>query len=245
MKTLIVALTALVVSEARADICGPADNRLPSHDPRVARFTEPDQFSGCAATLISKNCIVTTGTCANIKENAEFNVPLSIAGVPQRAAPEDTYTIDYGFLIGSRGGIGEEWAVTKLSPNFITGKSAGEVQGYFKIVSQKPKKNDPIKVIQYSHTLNTTHSQGEILHYAQTVSEGKVVKASLLLSSILEHNADTLYGASGAPIINAASGELIGINTHAGCNRSANAGTSIWGNAEFKKAITSCINSDK
>lgn len=232
-------LLVLLSSNSFADLCGMRDDRVAYADPRVARFTEPDQFTGCTVTLISKNCVVTTGTCANRKENAEFNVPSSIAGIPQRSSEEDTYTIDYGFLKGSRGGIGEEWAVTKLSPNPITGKSAGEVQGFFKVSTSRPKKSDKIIVVQYSHAPNTEN------HYAQQLAQGQIVKVRLLLPSIIEHNADTSYGAAGAPIINAQTGELIGINTHSGCARSANAGTSIWGTPKFKEAIEACLRSDQ
>lgn len=246
MKIFFFLLVAAFMNEAAlADICGKTDDRLPSNDPRVARFTAPDEFTGCAATLISKNCIVTTGTCAARKENAEFNVPSSIAGIPQRSRAEDTYTIDYGFMIASRGGVSEEWGVTKLSPNPITGKSAGEVQGYFNIVSRKPKKNDTVKVIQYSHAQGNPYE--DTLHFAQSSGQGVLVKAGLLfIPAILEYDIDTSYGAPGAPIVNISTGELIGINTHGGCrSKKTNAGTSIWGSKDFKKAIKACLESDR
>lgn len=247
--------SALTSQVAQADICGNTDDRIPSQEPRVARFTEPDQFSGCAATLISKNCIVTTGSCATRKENAEFNVPPSIAGIPQRSSAEDTYTIDYGFMIASRGGVSEEWAVTKLSPNPITGKSAGEVQGYFKLASGKPRKNDQVKVVQYAYALSdapyvvsgkvSANPFEDILHYAQSSSHGVLNAGLLFIPGILEYRIDTSYGASGAPIINTTTDELIGVNSHGGCTaKKSNAGTSVWGSKAFKKAIKACLDSD-
>lgn len=93
------------------------------------------------------------------------------------------------------------------------------------------------------------------MHYAQQGARGSLVKPAIfLIPEILEHNADTYAGAGGAAIINEATGEIIGINTHGGCAarymnpigaRYTNSGTSIWGSRKFKKAIQACINSDK
>ncbi len=263
MKVLFLVLGIISSQSVMADICGKVDDRAPSNDLRVARLVQGGQTKGCTATLVSNNCIVTMGTCVE-KDFAEFNVPASIAGVPQSSKAEDTYRVDPSFLKLESDGIGSQWGVMKLSPNIITGKSAGEVQGFFKI-SKKSRNNDPIKVIQYAYALPdapyvkydgvSVNPHADSIHFSQQVAYGKLVKAGIfLIPQIIEHSADTSYGAGGAPVIDVKTDELVGITTHGGCGarytnpigaRYTNSGTSAWGSRKFRKAILSCIQSDK
>lgn len=267
MKLKILAsATCLVISNlSYADICKKIDDRIPSADKKVGKLVKTGEKGGCGITLISKNCAVTIGQCAEDRDYAEFNAPQSINGQIQSVADIDRYEIDQSFIKYKIGGIGSNWAVIKLKENAHTGKAAGEVQGFYKIISKKPQTHDPIKVIQYSYALSDAsyvregdslpNPLGEILHFAQSEASGELIKAGIfLIPDILEYDADTSYGAWGAPIINRETNELIGINTHGGCNakypvklgaRYTNAGTSIWGSSAFKKAIISCISSDK
>ena len=264
MKALFLVLGIISSQAAMADICGKVDDRVPSSDSRVARLVQSGQTKGCTATLVSNNCVITMGACAESKDFAEFNVPASIAGIPQSSKAEDTYRLDTSFLKFENDGIGSQWAVIKLSPNAITGKSAGEVQGFFKI-AKKSRNNDSIKVIQYSYALPdapyvkydgvSVNPHADSIHFAQQVSFGKLVKAGIfLIPQIIEHNADTSYGAGAAPVIDVNTDELIGITTHGGCGarymnpigaRFTNSGTSAWGSRKFRKAILSCIQSDR
>lgn len=264
MKALFFVLGIISSQAAMADICGKVDDRVPSSDSRVARLVQSGQTKGCTATLVSNNCVITMGACAESKDFAEFNVPASIVGIPQSSKAEDTYRLDTSSLKFESDGIGSQWAVIKLSPNAITGKSAGEVQGFFKI-AKKSRNNDSIKVIQYSYALPdapyvkydgvSVNLHADSIHFAQQVSFGKLVKAGIfLLPQIIEHNADTSYGSGAAPVIDVRTDELIGITTHGGCGakytnpigaRFTNSGTSIWGSRKFRKAILSCIQSDR
>lgn len=262
---LVTMATTLFSGSALADFCGKSDDRFPVIEKSVGRLIKAGETRGCSATLVSKNCVVTMGSCMGDKDYVEFNVPASIGGITQNSEAEDIYTIDKSSLVLSTGGIGSEWAVVRLHPNSITGRSAGSVQGFSKVISKKPAKNDPVKVIQYSYALNDAYPvkyEGikgnpyeEVMHYSQQAARGVLVKPAIfLIPEILEHNADTYAGAGGAAIINEKTGELIGINTHGGCAaqytnpigaRFTNSGTSIWGSKKFKKAILACIQSDK
>nr|BDT29270.1 trypsin-like peptidase domain-containing protein [Bacteriovorax sp. HI3] len=248
-----------------ADICGNTDDREASNDPRVGKLVRAYSTAGCGATLINNSCIVTSGACANSTDYVEFNIPASIAGAPQNSRPEDVYYVDKSTVVYEAKGIGSQWAVMKLQANTITNKLPGEVQGYYKVASAKSKKNDPVKVIQYSYGLNDTeyvrsgrvkpNTNGDVIHYAQSTARGELVKAGIfLLPEIYEHNADTSYGAGGSPIINERTNELVGINTHGGCGASyvvtigaryTNSGTSVLGSKKFQKAIQSCLKSSK
>ena len=254
-------ITSLV---AHADICGKEDDREASFDPRVGRLVKTGETSGCGATLIGNNCIVSIGSCAISRDYVEFNVPQSIAGVPQTAAQRDRYFVDPNFIEYQKGSIGNEWAVLKIKKNEVTQLDAGQVQGYYKVANKKSPKNSNIKVIGYGYALNDLYDikKGEVpankypetLHFAQQVSKGLLVKSGIfLIPEILEHSADTSYGTWGGAIIDEKSNELIGITTHGGCRahytqtigaRYTNSGTSITGSKKFRNAVNRCLSLD-
>lgn len=137
----------------------------------------------------------------------------------------------------------------------------GEAQGFYEVATSKYRNNEPIRVVSYGYGLNDTdevrsgtvlpNTNGDVIHYAQQVSYGKLVKAGIfLIPSIVEHDADTSYGSGGAPIISENTNEIVGINTHGGCKavymnpigaRFTNSGTSVFGSKKFRKAIASCL----
>lgn len=203
--------------------------------------------------------MVTYGACTQNIDFVEFNVPMSIAGVPQFSYPADRYYINKNSVAFEARGIGQQWAVLKLLPNSVTGKHAGDIQGFYKVAKRKSEDNDPIKVIQYSYALSDTeyvregvnpNQYGDLIHFAQSSSSGSLIKASIfLIPEIIEHNADTSYGSGGAPVVNLKTGELIGISTHGGCRatylvtagvRHTNSGTSTTGSSKFRRAIEAC-----
>lgn len=252
MKKLMMVTLILMSTSVFSDICGKEDDRGPSFDPRVGRLVKAGETSGCSATLISNNCIVTIGSCVN-RDYVEFNVPSAIAGVPQASHEKDRYHLDPAFLQYDVGGMGNNWAVIKLQKNEMTNMDAGAVQGYYKVTQKKPSAKSNIKVIAYGYALNDlgdirsghipANRYPDTLHYSQQVSTGTLAKAgSVFLPEILEHTADTSYGSWGAPIINEA-GEIIGITTHGGCRAAAktNTGTSITGSKKFKEAVNKCL----
>ncbi|WPU64079.1 trypsin-like serine peptidase [Peredibacter starrii] len=261
MKFLIMSLIALTSINSFADICGQEDDRAPSFDTRVGRMVKADETRGCAATLVSNNCVITIGTCAVSRDYVEFNVPQSIAGIPQTSAIKDRYYIDHTFVRYETGGIGQNWAVMKLKKNEVTDLDAGQVQGYYKVATKKSLKNSTVKLISYAYALNDLYEikigevppnkYPEVLHFSQGSSTGKLVKSGLpLIPAILEHTADTTIGSWGAPIIDEKSNEVIGITTHGGCRatyinpigaRFTNSGTSITGSKKFKEAVNKCM----
>ncbi|MGE5087312.1 MAG: trypsin-like serine protease [Bacillota bacterium] len=262
MKTSLLLAVFLLSSTSFAEICGNSDDRVPSADPKVGRLVKAGETQGCTAALVGKNCLITIGACAENRDYVEFNVPASIGGVPQASSAEDRYDVIKSETKFSAQGIGNQWAVMKLAANKITGKAAGDVQGFYNVAKQKSHDNDPIRVVSYGYALGDTYEikydhkynanpYADVLHYAQAVSYGKLVKAGIfLIPEIVEHNADTSYGSWGAPIISQVTNEIVGISTHGGCQaeyvvsagaRYTNAGTSVTGNSKFKKAIAACL----
>lgn len=253
---------SLFVLDTHADICGKTDDRAPSHDLKVGRLVRTGEQKGCGITLVGRKCAITVGECADTRDYAEFNVPISIDGVPQASDSRDVYYIKKGSAVFSRGGIGDQWAVLQLEKNRITNKYPGDVQGYYQVASRKFKNNEPIRVVSYGYAgpdLDVVKSgevqassHSSVMSYSQQVSFGKLVKAGILfLPSILEHNADTTFGSWGGPIISERTNEVIGINTHGGCKakymnpigaRFTNSGTSIFGHKKFREAIKACLN---
>lgn len=261
MKAVIASLILVTSINSYADICGKEDDRVPSFDTRVGRMVKADETKGCAATLVGNNCVISIGTCAVTRDYVEFNVPQSIAGIPQISAMKDRYYIDHTFVRYETGGIGQNWAVLKLKKNEFTDLDAGQVQGYYKVASKKSPKNSNVKLISYAYALNDLYeikigevppnNYPETLHFSQGVSSGKLVKSGLpLIPAILEHTADTTIGSWGAPLIDEKSNEVIGITTHGGCRatyvtpagaRFTNSGTSITGSKKFKEAVKACL----
>lgn len=258
---LVLPLLLLMTVTSSADICGKTDDRILSFDPKVGRLSKEGSHQGCVATLISKNCVITVGECAEDRDYVEFNVPVSIAGIPQASLPEDTYYVSKGTAAFEKNGIGGQWAVLKLEPNKLTGKLPGDVQGFYRVATGGYRNNEPIRVVQFSYALNDTdyvrsgdviaNANGDSMHFAQQVSHGRLVKAGIfLIPQIIEHDADTSYGSWGAPVISERTNEVVGISTHGGCQakymvpagaRYTNSGTSVYGSRSFRKAIEACL----
>lgn len=235
----IFSMVLMMSVSAFADICG-KDDRTESFDPRVGRLVSEGNTQGCTVALVGESCVVTAGNCVT-HDYVEFNVPQSVAGIPQAASLQDRYMVDKTFMRYSVEGIGQQWAVIKLAANELTGTHAGKNQGFFKIAAKKAPKDTIIKVISFGHVAN--RDDADILNFAQQSSQGLLSKGVLFMPAIIEHSADTSSGSLGAPIINANSGEILGVNTHGGCqgNYSNNSGTSISGNKKFAKAINECL----
>ena len=268
---LFVILSFFITSLAYAEICSYEDNRVESNDKAVARATyrfDPTASSRarCTVTMISKTCFVTSGQCGKWAEYMEFNVPASINGKPQKSSSEDFYYIDPHSIRASgdnvaTGQIGKHWGVGRALMNQETKLFPGEAQGFHPVISSRPSKNIDIKVVQYSSTNPNSYDvrtgrvsrnqDWDILNFSQSVSSGVLINAgTLLIPNIIEFNADTGAGSAGAPIINSETRELIGVNTHGGCqaapNRSdlTNSGTSVYGNKDFRDAVNYCLSKE-
>ena len=196
-----------------AEVCKYDDERIASTQKPIGRMVTIDRDSVCTATMISSSCFVTSGVCAKQNKVIEFNVPQSIDNQPIHPSEENIYEVDSTSFIFDTRGVGQPWSVAKVFPNKITGKKAGDIQGFFPVISKKPRKNDPIIIYQYALTDPDRYDvrsgevgvniNGKTLNYSQSSGLGKLINAGIfLLPSILEHDIDTTSGAAGAPIIN-------------------------------------------
>lgn len=239
-KWILVALLALTTAHAnQKSICGPADDRVLSDDPKIGRaVAKINTKGGCSITLISDSCAVTAGHCREVLFFAEFNVPLSNSeGEAQHPALEDIYEIDRRTLKYEHGMI-SDWAVFKLKPNTITGLLPGAVQGYYPVSFQRPKVGQTVRITGYG--TDRDHPERNVVQQTNT---GKIKKAGSLFSAKIEHTVDTMPGNSGSSIILENTGEIIGVHTNGGCtaNGGTNFGYLISKKKKFREAITACI----
>lgn len=247
IRFLGIVLIASFTQTGFADICGHHDRRVLSEDPKVGRLGKQTEHKGCTLVLVGNKCALTAGSCLKIADKVEFNTPLSIGGIPQPSREEDRYQVNKQTWDFNYGSIGKEWAVIELKKNEITGKYPGEVQGFYKVASHKPKKQDSIRVVSYASDDNYEFPDSEsgIKNYAQQTSVGTVTKAGIfLLPTILEFDADTSWGGLGAPVINEATDEVIGISTHGGCKTVAgkgNSGTLLYKFKQIQTALKACL----
>lgn len=244
-KMLLGALTLVASINTYADgksICGNNDDRILSFEPKVGRLSTLEDNKGCTATLIGDSCAITAGHCKPVLIRAEFNTPVSIGGVPQASAPEDVYMIDESTIKLEDAGPGKDWAVFKFTPNAITGKLPGQVQGHYDVSFKSVKKGGMIRITGYG--VERGDATG---NFAQQTHTGKLVKVGTLFNRThLKHTADTTGGNSGSSIILEDTQEIIGIHSHAGCTRSggSNQGTLLNKHKELVKAIKACLNSE-
>ena len=213
-------------------ICGPTDDRVASNDPAVARMLTATLGSGCTATIFGEGgCMTTAGHCV-AQPVIQFNVPLSTAGgALQHPGPQDQYTMNTSTLQFSNGGIGSDWGIFECFPNSQTGLTTYQAQGaLYHFAPSLPSL--PLDIYFYGYGADNGSA-----NQTQQLSEGPVVS---LAGSVIQHQADSEGGNSGSAILNAATNEIIGIHTNAGCSSGggANSGTTI-GNGAFFAAILS------
>lgn len=222
-------------------ICGPDDDRQLSNDPAVGRIIESrNSDGGCTLTMIGKSCALSAGHCTEILKYAEFNVPLSKDdGRANHPAQEDVYEIEEE-SVKHEYNKKSDWTVFKLKPNAITGKLAGEVQGYYPVAFKIPNKGEILKITGFG----TDHKEPE-KHVAQQTHTGEVSSISTF-SSKMSYSVDTMPGNSGSSIILEETGEVIGVHTNGGCSSRGgdNSGYLISKEDDFKNAVLECLESD-
>ncbi len=219
-------------------ICGNSDDRILSYDPKIGKVIKNiDSEIGCTATLIGKNCAITAGHCISLLKYVEFNVQ---AALPDGSWPaknlSDIYAVDPNSIIYKNIDI-HDWAVFKLLPNTETGKLPGDVQGFYKISTQKPKRRQRIYITGYG--LKTATDRQRTL---QRTHSATIHKISMLMHTIT-HYVDTMPGNSGSAIILESNHEIVGIHTNNGCDsrEKDNLGTLIYKNFELNQAIKNCL----
>ncbi len=225
-------------------LCG-ADDRVLSTDARVNRLviTSTQTGGGCTGWLInSRNVILSAGHCASPLPDyfviAEFNYPLSNAlGEIQHPGVADQFPVDQTTIQANNGGVGNDWAVARLHPN-SSGETASQRQGgWFTLVTTLPIYAPPLLIPTFRVTGNGSDSTPNYTYnYVQQTSTGPSHGYS---GDVVQHRVDTTDGGSGSPIIDVASGAVVGIHTNAGCDAtptSYNTGTSVL-NAGLQAAI--------
>jgi len=221
-----------------ASICAGIDDRVPSSDPRVCRLvsslgTGP---AACTGFLISDtNTIVSAGHCyapGPLNPNqvppgavviAEFNVPLSLpVSNPGNSPPAqfqhppvaDQYPVDQSSIWSLNNGIGADWLVGRLHPNSTGQTAVGNQGAHFTLATTLPlilpPPNNPVLRL----TGFGVDANDPAYWCAQQTATGPL---TAYVNDYIEHLVDSAGGASGAPMINEATGEVIGIHTHGGC----------------------------
>ena len=235
------------VNAMEKTICGPSDDRAPSNVREIGRLLDSKVGTGgCTLTMISENCGVSAGHCKSVLRIAEFNTPESIGGDIQHPGAEDVYEIEQSSIESANNGPGDDWAVFKVKPNEITGKSAGAAQGYYQVSFETPANGTPLSITGYGLDRNEpTKNLAQQAHRGELVSIGQGGWYGRA-ESTLDHKVDTMGGNSGSTIINVETGKVIGIHTHGGCGQysGSNQGTAISKHETLMNAIRSCLESD-
>ena len=204
-------------------ICG-ADNRVTATDTRITRLidTAVATQSVCTGFLISADSWgLTAGHCFAFATLAiaEFNVPPSLSnGALVHPPVVDQFPIDQSNIQFSLAGIGFDWGLFRLLPNTM-GQDAAAIHGHFNLATTIPGLNSTISVTGYGS------DSGADNHALQTDAGPLTVHNG----SLLGYQVDITSGSSGGPIIDVASGDVIGVHTNGGCSGfpGYNSGSSI------------------
>jgi V8-like Glu-specific endopeptidase len=202
-------------------ICGNADNRALSSDPRQGRL-----FIGCTGWMIGQDLMLTAGHCvASGTPVIEFNVPLSTAGGSiVRAHPDDQYP--FTILQSLNAGVGSDWGVNRVGRNSNHGQLPTQRNGgvWYSLggVPASPGGQN-IRITGYGSTSSPVSPTWYLVQKTHVGSLSQVNATSLCYAT------DTTGGNSGSPIIHENTGNAIGIHTHGGCTSSGgcNSGTRI------------------
>lgn len=207
--------------------CGPADDRVLSNDPRVARMMPITctgwMFDDCG------HCFGTAGHCAGSSlQVAQFQVPLSNAnGTLNHPGPEDQYSVDVSSKQSVSAGIGDDWGYYGVFPNSNTGLHPIEAQGDAFVLSADVPPNGLGAVIRITgHGSDSTPASHDNV---QQTHAGPMFSSS---STTMRYQTDTTGGSSGSPVIwDNGGGLVVGVHSHGGCSNptgtSSNAGTSV------------------
>lgn len=214
-----------VAAKPPESICGTTDDRVKSSDPRQGRL-----WLGCTGWLIGTvatsgvDLMLTAGHCTTTGTRIlELNVPDSTSsGGLVRSAPNDQYP--YVEVSGLNGGIGADWRVCTVGRNSTTGKLPTEANGgnWYKLGAVPTSTSGQnITITGYGTT-----SPANSLNQVQKIHTGPL---SQINATSLCYATDTSGGNSGSPIIDATTGNAVGIHTHGGCGTTGgcNSGTRI------------------
>ena len=220
--------------DSTSEICG-ADNRLPSSDPRAARFRFQPLFFGCTvetwctAFLFNdrSNCALSAGHCCievdfgcGFPPVIEFNIPSSDPdGAINYAHPDDQYSVRQ---ISSdqfqASGAGNDWCWFTVFDNTNTGLSPLEAQGASYQLAQIVPNADgsTLRITGYGCDESCSGLLNEDNGTEQTDSAPYQSK----VGTTVKYRIDTLGGNSGSAVEHVSDGLVYAIHTHGGCSDS-------------------------
>ncbi len=187
--------------------CGSADDRVDSNDDAIGRIVP----IGCTGWIITNGRLVTAGHCVSSRAQLiEFNVPKSN---PDRTivhpGPEDQYPIGNFVTNYVRGRPETDWAVFTASANSQTGQTPIQAQGKsFNVVQSNPGN---------TITITGFGTDTGIDNQTQQIHTGPL---SSVNNTFVRYRTDTTGGNSGSPIIDAATGNAVGVHAYGGCTGS-------------------------
>jgi len=211
-------------------LCGTEDDRELSSDPRSARVVN-DTFVGTVFLIDDANhCFVTSGQNASYLDDdavIEFNAPLSFPNgtTLNHPPPEDQYAPDLDSVQYNSGATDDNWGYFGCFANSTSGLTPFETQGAFFALAGvvPPATGQGLRLYGHGATFPPVFRTWS---YTQKTELGSY---ALLDGTEISFVADLTFGDSGAPLIDEAGGEVIGIATGDGCTETggANVGTAV------------------
>ncbi len=188
--------------------CGSTDDRVDSADNAIGRIVP----IGCTGWIITNGRLVTAGHCVGSRAQLiEFNVPKSN---PDRTivhpGPEDQYPIgNFVTPYTNNPSQANDWAVFTASANSQTGQTPIQAQGKsFNVVQSAPGNNI---------TITGFGTDTGVDNQTQQIHTGPL---SSVTNTFVRYRTDTTGGNSGSPIIDAATGNAVGVHAYGGCSGS-------------------------
>lgn len=214
------------------NICPESDDREFSDNRAIGRLRKGGVIATAWITASGK--LATCAHCISNPSNldiVEFNVPLSQPdGTIVPSLPENQYAVNIASRDwGTPYDPSDDWGVFEAFSNTQTGLTPLEAQGAYLGVVQSDG-GATLRVTGYGKDL-----WGDLRgSYAQQTDAGPNLGRN---GYVIEYQADTEGGSSGSPVIDEATGVVIGVNTANGCSQTTgNVGTSTF-NPDFWNAL--------
>ncbi|MCH8033756.1 MAG: T9SS type A sorting domain-containing protein [Bacteroidetes bacterium] len=213
-------------------ICGSTDDRVSSDQHATGRLLN----IGCTAWIIPNGHFISAGHCiaggsANV---VQFQVPLSLPnGTLQHPGPEDQYSVNVSTKVFVNGGVGNDWGTFEVFPNSVTGLLPKVAQGAFWPLVQDLGP-DSIRITGYGvDGPPPNHGNPPPRDSTNQTQQTHVGPNAGSSGTTMRYVTDTQGGNSGSPVIDALTGNAVGVHTHGGCNSSGgnNNGTSTFNSA--------------
>ncbi|MBP2833824.1 trypsin-like peptidase domain-containing protein [Aquimarina sp. U1-2] len=188
--------------------CGSNDDRVDATDDAIGRIVP----IGCTGWIITNGKLVTAGHCVGSRAQIiEFNVPKSN---PDRTivhpGPEDQYPIgNFVSPYPNSPSQANDWAVFEAGANTQTGLTPIQAQGKsFNVVQSEPGS---------TITITGFGTDTGVDNQTQQTHTGPL---SSVNNTFVRYRTDTTGGNSGSPIIDAATGNAVGVHAYGGCSGS-------------------------